>query len=308
MLKTKTMRRWIAITTAATLGAAVYLLSPQIAAYCQSTTCSGNCERDFDDCKVTGHELYWDTMCVSFSVQEDGSEHIDLAAIREVVTRSFVEWSDRQCPDGGTATMAFAAEDDAKCHAAEYNEDGPNANIILFQDYKWAYSSSDNTLAKTTVSYDTDTGEILDADIELNHAYNEFTTGDDLVVFDLQSILTHEIGHFIGLDHTFDFSATMNAGYQEGTTELRTLEEDDIAGLCAAYPPGRNVKCNPKPNGGFSGLCAAEADAADGSCSIATAAAHTHRDAPQRSPQWAWMLAMAAGGMMLRRHRQRLTP
>src|SRR5690606_4975210 len=131
----------------------------------------------------------------------------------------------------GFASIAFARLDDVACHRAEYVADGPNANVVMFQDYKWDYTSQDNTLAKTTVTYDSETGAIRDADIELNHAFNEFTLTDDGVVYDLQAVLTHEIGHFIGLDHTSDPAATMNAGYAKGDTHQRDLDADDVAGL-----------------------------------------------------------------------------
>jgi hypothetical protein len=67
--------------------------------------------------------------------------------------------------------------------------------------------------------------------------------------------VTHEVGHFIGLDHTLDFDATMFAGYDEGTTELRTLEQDDIDGACAIYPPSRAATCDPDPKGGLAYEC-----------------------------------------------------
>lgn len=187
--------------------------------------------------------------------------------------------------------MAFTTEDDVECRRAEYNDGGANANVVMFQDYKWEYEGVDNTLAKTTVTYDTETGEILDSDMEMNHAYNEFTTVDDEVVYDLQSIMTHEFGHFIGLDHTPDFSATMNAGYQEGTVELRTIEDDDIAGLCAAYPPGREAKCIPTPKGGFTSECAGDPIAEDeGGCSVASGS--VAGSTPDDPVDWAWLAGL----------------
>jgi hypothetical protein len=251
-------RRFFASTSSVALGAWLVLLAPAAHAFCRSTTCTGGeCVRDDDNCKVDGAKLFWPSLCVSFSMNAQASEFIDLPTARDIVQRSFVSWSDLEC-EGGTATLAFAPGKDSVCRAAEYNASGPNANIVLFQDHRWSYTSPDNTLAKTTVTYDTETGEIFDADIELNHAFNEFTTGDEEVVYDLQSIVTHEAGHFIGMDHTPDFLATMNAGYQQGSTELRTIETDDIDGACAAYPPTRNVQCNPEPRGGFTDTCSTD--------------------------------------------------
>ncbi|MBM4359667.1 MAG: matrixin family metalloprotease [Deltaproteobacteria bacterium] len=233
---------------------AVFLASSGAGAFCRSTTCSGDCERDFDGCKMTGAPLYWPGLCVGVALNAQASEHIPFDVFQAVARRSIASWSSLECPKG-EATIAFVEQGPVSCHTAEYDPAGPNANIILFQDMKWSYKSADNTLAKTTVTYDTGSGLILDADIELNHAYNELTVGDEAVVYDLESILTHELGHFIGLDHTQDFEATMNAAYDPGTKELRTLEQDDIAGACTAYPPGRAAVCDPTPRGGLSGAC-----------------------------------------------------
>jgi hypothetical protein len=81
--------------------------------------------------------------------------------------------------------------------------------------------------------------------------------------FDLQSILTHEAGHFLGMAHT-DKSCqaagnncpTMDAMYRPGSSDFRTLEQDDIDGICAIYPADRNPPDNMcAPRHGFSGDC-----------------------------------------------------
>jgi hypothetical protein len=244
----------------AALAAAAMLASADAAAFCRSTTCSGDCPRDENECKTTGAKLYWPGMCVGYSLQKDGTANISMVQVRKVITSSFVAWSDLECAEGGLATVAFTELDDVACHRTEYAEDHANANIVLFQDNNWTYQGIDNTLAKTTVTFDNDTGEIFDADIEVNHAYNEFTVSDTNVVYDLQSVMTHEVGHFIGLDHTPDFEGTMYAGYDEGTTELRTLEPDDIDAACAVYPPDRTATCDPTPRGGFAYDCAPDED------------------------------------------------
>jgi MYXO-CTERM domain-containing protein len=262
----------VSLAVAAALG-----LAPGDAnAFCRSTTCSADCSRDSDGCKLDGAPLFWASYCVGFSLQSDGSEHIPFSTLEAVVAQSFVAWTELEC-GRGNSSLLFTQLGDVSCHRAEYNPSGANANVIMVQDHKWDYKGVENTLAKTTVTYDVDTGEILDADIELNHMANELTVGDEVVVeYDLQSILTHEVGHFIGLDHTPIQSATMNAGYDKGNTHQRVLDADDIDGLCAAYPPGRDATCRPEPRGGFGKDCPDEAE--DG-CRCATASQSSLGDA-----------------------------
>lgn len=70
--------------------------------------------------------------------------------------------------------------------------------------------------------------------------------------------MTHETGHFLGLAHSHQPDATMYPVYQQGTTMIRNLSDDDIAGICAVYPPGDIPSdCDPTPHHGFSALCAA---------------------------------------------------
>lgn len=237
-----------------TLAAAVY--SPAAEAFCRSTTCVGmECQRDENGCKTTGEKLFWRSSCVAFSVNTGGTKYIAKKYIDAAINTSFFAWTSVACEAGGNATISFSPFEGADCRRTEYNDGGTNANIVLFQDDKWKYLGVENNIAKTTVTFDDDTGEILDADIEVNHTFNDITVDDTIVHYDLQSILTHEIGHFIGLDHSVDDLATMYAGYEEGSIEPRTLEPDDLAAACEVYAPGRAAACTPEPRGGFSNLC-----------------------------------------------------
>ena len=117
-----------------------------------------------------------------------------------------------------------------------------NTNVIRWVDDKkeWIDRYGDvygDVIAFTTVSFDQETGEILDADMEINDWNFYFTVSDNLeeTVFDVQNAVTHEMGHVLGLDHSTDPEATMYYSADEHDLNKRTLEQDDIQGLCFIY-------------------------------------------------------------------------
>ena len=263
-------------------------------AFCRSTTCTSDCGVDEHGCKTKGASLFWRSSCVGISLQRDASRHIPFDVARKPILSAFGSWSRAPCP-GGEGTLAFAELAPAACHRIEFNEDGPNANVVMFQDDKWVYLAQDNLLAKTTVTYDPDTGELLDADVELNHALNELTVSDTNIVYDVESIMVHEAGHVLGLDHTDDYQAVMNAQHTAQYEAGRDLADDDLAAVCAVYPPDSAAKCDTTPHGGFSGDCAAD-PAVDEGCSAAPA--------PKPGRGWLaaeWMVALGLVALGLRR-------
>jgi len=273
------MRRSDLLAAAAlAAGLAVVVAHPAPAsAFCRTSVCNdatnevcmpmvaGNC----------GIPLAWPSPCVGYSIQEGASEQLSLEQTEAIFAQSFAAWTEADCGGGATPRIQVSYAGPVACDQHEYNQDKGNANIMVYRDDGWPHAGADSTLALTTVTYNLDDGAIYDADMELNSAEVQFTTGDVGVVFDLQSIVTHEAGHFLGLSHSAEGDATMNRGYMPGSLALRDLSADDIAGICAAYPPGAPISgCDPTPRHGFSGDCAEEQDSEEsGGCGVAAAGA-----------------------------------
>ncbi|MFO0739195.1 MAG: matrixin family metalloprotease [Labilithrix sp.] len=228
-------------------------------AFCRSTTCrdtaTKKCAVDENQCPSSGAPLRWPTTCLAYAMNRLGTQSLDPADTRPVIAKAFAAWTDVKCKDGTTAKMAFTELEPIKCKKSEYNKDGPNVNVVLFQDNDWKYRGIDGTLAKTSVTYNDDTGEIYDADIEVNAANNEVTIDDTDIEYDLQAILTHEVGHFIGIAHSARSDAVMYASYSPGSVSQRVLTDDDIAALCEIYPSTYDAACNTEPKNGYSPTC-----------------------------------------------------
>ena len=99
-------------------------------------------------------------------------------------------------------------------------------------------------LAITIITFDTDAKRILDADIVMNgeHHFEIITPELDVTdsTYDLQNVLTHELGHLLGLGEDYDHKdATMYAYSLPKEIAKRDLEEPDKSSIAALYdgPP-----------------------------------------------------------------------
>ena len=99
-------------------------------------------------------------------------------------------------------------------------------------------------IARSTPKNTTGRLKTADADIILRHGYNwGIADGDEEEIdltdaFDIQNIVTHESGHWTGLDDIYDeeYDAMTMYGYSAYGEEIRrSLEPGDIAGAQEVY-------------------------------------------------------------------------
>jgi MYXO-CTERM domain-containing protein len=257
-------------------------------AFCRTTTVS--VPPDFqphgDQCFTEGAPLYWKNACVGYSLQKDASRQVSFEDASNAITLAFTKWTATSCATDGSGSSRVSIDvrdlGPVDCGTVQYNQDQPNQHVIAFRDDTWPHNDANNTLALTTVTFNPDTGEIYDADMEINTFMQHVTVTDPIPPegYDFASIVTHETGHFLGMAHSGDPHATMFAHYQPGSTSLRNLTQDDITGICSIYRPdgtravvnGGTVEvdaCDPTPRHGFTTQCAVPTKKSCGSSSVA---------------------------------------
>ncbi|MBL8951038.1 MAG: matrixin [Myxococcaceae bacterium] len=104
-------------------------------------------------------------------------------------------------------------------------------------------------IAWTLTTYDS-LGRIHDADVEFNTGSFIFTTVDSppcvppayavtCIAWDVQNVMTHEIGHMFGLGHVATNGSTMQASQPVGELRKRVLDEGTKSFVCRTYAAGQ---------------------------------------------------------------------
>ena len=233
----------------------------RVAALTAITTLTGATSASAFLCTRTssdGPSVAWPVRSIELH-RHGGSADVTDGDIDRSIAFAAQQWTAVGCSD---FTLSLGDETDNAVAGFDWaagSGSPPNQNIVVFRNDnpddpvdRWLHTLS--ALAITTVTFVSTSGEILDADVEVNDAEFAFTACDpgldcQRVDSDLENTLTHELGHVVGLDHPpatdpDAYSATMFASAPAGEIAKRDLSDDDIRGICLIYPSdGPNGEC-----------------------------------------------------------------
>jgi hypothetical protein len=195
--------------------------STDASAYCFKAACGGSVgvrcvPAVAADC---GTPVTWPGGILQYAVEAEGPEAVPWAARRELMQHAFGVWARVDCGDGRSPDLHIKMTDDASARGT-----------VAFSDF----SGEPGTLATTTLRLREgarpriSSGKIVFDAAQL-HPY--------LHTPELAGVAVHEAGHLLGLAHSNDPAAIMSGEVDDGTGLHRELTADDVAAVCAAYPP-----------------------------------------------------------------------
>ncbi|MDO8140282.1 MAG: matrixin family metalloprotease [Candidatus Brocadiales bacterium] len=169
-----------------------------------------------------GKIIKWTTNTVTYYVNTSGGPAGSLAAI-QAATQT---WTD-------VPTSSFRFVYGGHTSSTKHNpKDG--VNIIYFRTL-----GNKAKAARNFVQWN-ESGELYDSDIVLNTAHKLSATDScPKDCFDIQSAVTHELGHALilnELEKPIHNEKTMYREEKKGDMKKRTLDQDDIAGITYLYP------------------------------------------------------------------------
>jgi uncharacterized protein (TIGR03437 family) len=123
----------------------------------------------------------------------------------------------------------------AQRSTAAVNNASDRQHVMVFSDTPDIRSILGDAVAITAIYYVVADGAITDTDIIFNPRYTFSTTfADDTM--DLQSVVTHELGHALGANHTNVLGAAMFQSGLANNNCQASLSSDDIAFVSSLYP------------------------------------------------------------------------
>jgi MYXO-CTERM domain-containing protein len=222
-------------------------------AFCRTMSCElgedgrlKKCARDGHGCVTEGRPLHWASPCLAYAVQLDGSplRGLDADQVQALAAEALAAWQTARCSGGGSPNFQALFQGYVSCgeHESVCGDASKNVNVVMLHDRNWPYDSG--KIGVTSPTGGAESGLMVDADVELNSEDFAFSAGAaDPSGTALKYVLAHELGHYLGLDHSDVDGALMSTSYQSLAPGEDLLSADDIAAICTAYPPGEPPAC-----------------------------------------------------------------
>ncbi len=176
---------------------------------------------------VPPNGLVWqpDQIPVHYRINRAGSDDVPYDETLAPILAAFSSWQHVTCSSlsyiwMGDTTLGPAIDD---------------VNVISFVESDWIYGEE----AAAAASLSFAPGSPPTADVSFNGEFFTWAIGPEPsqvpAVQDIQSVLTHELGHFSGLTHSYSAIDTMYYAWRPWQSQ-RTLSAADKLGLCEIYP------------------------------------------------------------------------
>ena len=178
-----------------------------------------------------GSPLFWaNESDVSIVVSSTGSVDIADESETAAVRLALEEWN------AASGSAARLVENTSAVERARTDWDSTDVHLVLFDedDSSGFFPNGSGVVAITPILFQSN-GRIVDADVLFNGDWDFSTTGAP-GSFDVQDVVTHELGHLLGLDHTGWAGATMYPYVDPNLTVHRSLSLDEVDGMRDAYP------------------------------------------------------------------------
>jgi len=182
---------------------------------------------------------------IAFALAPMLPTNLSQSDVERAIHLAATTWSAADC-----TAVAFSYSGMTAANAAP----GDGVNTVEWVSDWAARGFRPNAAGQTDVQYERINGQwvIQEADVYLNTAF-QWTTGSPATgdLRSVQSVVTHELGHVLGLQHPCEFDASNGAplcapgrgdSYAQTTMyplyseSEETLSQDDVNGVCFLYP------------------------------------------------------------------------
>lgn len=224
--------------------------------WCRTTTMPA--QPDPLVCPEVGTPVAWPHGCAALHLDPRvPSGTIPLEALRQLTGAAMERWASVLCdPLRGTHPGFRLQLLGDLAVPPGYFEGGINASTVSIPS-RWVRDAfhAPDAAGLTVVTFASDNADILDTDVELNLRSPDNPRGVSFTLdlaapdrTDLQTTLSHELGHVQGLAHSAEERAVMWSLVRQND-QRRTPTEDDARGLCTVYPPTGASTCDPSLHG-----------------------------------------------------------